>query len=346
MADPDIKSIVNRIDDGIYDLEPDFQRDLVWSQERQQKLIDSIIRKWHIPPIHLVKVEGKNKYEVLDGKQRLYSIYNFIKNKTPFYGNFLPGIDDFSDLHLKRFSEFPIDLQHEFEMIPVRIFLVTDVKMDEATELFLRLNQGVNVSASEKRNCIYGEVKEFLRDSLQIHSSLFKNETLGFENRRMAYQDSLDKIFFLEKTGNLDTKPNSRILERMYFDKLIDKNVRINLNTNLDLVETTLENFNMIHGFKLTKSVLLSYYWFLRELKNKNQYDPESAQKFLIKFEQWRNEQKDCYENNFEVNKKFVEFNTYLSKGWLDPASLKGRHRILTEFYSNFLKTGNFEDLK
>jgi len=346
VTDPDINSIVNRIKDGTYDLEPDFQRDLVWSQERQQKLIDSIIRKWHIPPIHLVKVEGKEKYEVLDGKQRLYSIYNFVMDKIPFYGNFLPGVEDFSEFHLKRFSEFPITVQHDFEMIPIRIFLVTDVKMDEATELFLRLNQGVNVSSSEKRNCIYGVVKESLREALHSHPILFDNNTLGFENRRMAYQDSLDKIFFLEKTGNLENKPNSRVLEKMYFDKKIDDNVRNSLNCNLNLLEKTIGGFYSKYEFKLTKSVLMSYYWFLRDVHLQNRYNQESVTKFLIKFEKWRDEQKISYENNFEVNKKFVEFSTYLSKGWLDPASLKGRHRILIEFYDRFLRNDTFEEIK
>ncbi|MDD1689722.1 MAG: DUF262 domain-containing protein [Methanoregula sp.] len=349
VTDPDIRSIVNRIEDGTYDLEPDFQRDLVWSIEKQQKLIDSIIRKWHIPPIHLVKVEGKEKYEVLDGKQRLYSIYNFVTDRFPFNGNFLPGVDDFSQFHLKHFSEFPSGLQKEIEMSPIRIFKVTEVKMDEATELFLRLNQGVNVSASEKRNCIYGPVKEFLRQMLNSHPKLFCDSTLGFENKRMAYQDSLDKIFFLEKIESLEFKPTSRILEKMYFEKKIDGRIQQNLDRNLDLVESTISGFNKMHGFKLTKSVLLSYYWFLRELNKQDRFNKKNASEFLINFERWRNEQKSFYESdldevNYRVNKKYVEFNTYLSKGWLDPSSLKGRHRILMEFYEKFLNTGVLEE--
>ena len=70
-SDQDIENIFNRINNGIYDLQPDFQRDIVWNREKQQKLIDSILRGWHIPPIHLVRIEGKEVYEVLDGKQEI-----------------------------------------------------------------------------------------------------------------------------------------------------------------------------------------------------------------------------------------------------------------------------------
>jgi hypothetical protein len=342
-ADPDISTIVNRIKDGTFDLEPDFQRDLVWSIEKQQKLIDSIIRKWHIPPIHLVRIEGKNIYEVLDGKQRLYSIYNFVNDEFPFNDNFIPGIEDFSEIHNKKFSEFPLYRKREFEKWTIRIFYVSDVQMDEATELFLRLNQGVNVSSSEKRNCIYGVVKEFLKEMLKDHPDLFKDETLGFENRRMAYQDSLDKIFFLEQKGSLDFRPHSRALERMYYEKIIENDVKTNFNLTLSAAEDVLHDLNKKNNYKLTKSTLISYYWFFRELIKNGNFEENLARNFIIEFESWREKEKNVYEEGRKVNISYVEFNTYLSKGWLDPSSLKGRHRILLEFYAKFLKNRPFE---
>ncbi|VVB86101.1 Uncharacterised protein [uncultured archaeon] len=340
-TDQDIGNIFGRIENGIYDLQPDFQRDIVWNQQKQQKLIDSIMRGWHIPPIHLVKIEGKEVYEVLDGKQRLFSIYNFLNDKFTFNAKFIPGMDDFKELHGKKFSQFPESVKNKFLFTTIRIFQVTDVRMNEATELFLRLNLGVTVADSEKRNCIYGPVKNFLREIINNYPKLFCIETLGFPNLRMAYQDVLDKIFFLEKKGNLDNKPNSKALEKMYFEKIINEAVEANLRKNLKLLESVLQNSN----HKLTKSTLMSYYWFLRDIQTIDNVNVMILSKFLKKFEDWRKNQEYRFENDMSVHNKYVEFETLLSEGWLDPHSLKGRHRILIDFYQEFLIKGKFGEV-
>ena len=340
-SDQDIENIFNRINNGLYDLKPDFQRDIVWNREKQQKLIDSIMRGWHIPPIHLVKIEGKDYYEVLDGKQRLYSIYNFLNDKFAFNAHFIPGVDDFDEFHRKKYSQLPDEIKNGFLFTKIRIFEVSDVKMNEATELFLRLNLGVTVAASEKRNCIYGPTKNFLRDVLNDYPFLFSKETLGFSNLRMAYQDVLDKIFFLEKNGNLENKPNSRALEKMYFEKTVDYEIKERLKNNLEIAENILKNLN----FKLTKSTLISYYWFLRIIRLTDDVDEMVLSNYLQKFEEWRSNQKSRLEKEMEVHIKYIEYESLLSEGWLDSSSLEGRHKILVDFYQDYLLNGKFGDV-
>jgi hypothetical protein len=339
-SDPDLITIVNRIKNEYYDLRPDFQRDFIWNVEKQQKLIDSIIRGWHIPPIHLVKVDGKQpeeKYEILDGKQRLNAIFQFYNDEFSFNGFFKPDFGHYNYLHGLKFSEFPLDKKNKFETTSLRVFYLSNVEEDEATELFLRLNQGVAVSASEKRNCIYGVVKENLREILAYYSDLFNNKTLGFENRRMAYQDALDKIYFLERAKSLDYKPTSNALEKMYFEETIDSDLIKRLNLTLEPTQKILYCLNEKYHYKLTKSTLISYYWFIRQLLFDNALEIPKARRFIIEFEKWRDELKNSYEQNKKVDKNFIEFTTYLSKGWLDPSSLSGRHRILMDLYKNFL---------
>lgn len=342
-SDSNISSIVQQIEQNIIDLQPDFQREIVWKVEKQQKLIDSLIRHWHIPPIHLVQIEGKEIYEVLDGKQRLFSIYQFYKDGFPFNGNFLPDAADFLELDKKKFSQFPQKIRNDFLYnTQIRFLYLTDVQSNEATELFLRLNYGTTVSASEKRNCIYGPIKNFLRQSIHEFPVLFSVATLGFPNYRMVYQDLLDKIFYLELKGNLENKPTSTSLEKMYFVQDIDDKVRTRFINTLENVEKIMSNFNEKFGFKLTKSVFISYYWFLREAIQKNHNDFDKLKKFLIKFEEWRKEQQKRIETDKSVNVKYIEFETFLSEGWLDPSSLSGRHKILTGFYQEFLRSGKF----
>lgn len=61
---------------------PTFQRNYVWDIKRASKLIESLIIGLPIPQIFLFG-EGNNKYLVIDGQQRLLSIYYFMKERFP-----------------------------------------------------------------------------------------------------------------------------------------------------------------------------------------------------------------------------------------------------------------------
>jgi len=71
------------IDDYIYriDLDADYQREKIWSREKQELLIDSIVQKIDIPKLYLAEIEDKKNfdYECIDGKQRMATFLNFFK---------------------------------------------------------------------------------------------------------------------------------------------------------------------------------------------------------------------------------------------------------------------------
>lgn len=61
---------------------PGFQRNYVWDISRASKLIESLILGLPVPQVFLYEVE-RNKFLVIDGQQRLMSIYYFIKQRFP-----------------------------------------------------------------------------------------------------------------------------------------------------------------------------------------------------------------------------------------------------------------------
>ncbi len=79
--DWNIATIVNFIDSGAVKI-PGFQRNFVWDLKRASKLIESIIVGLPIPQIFLYE-EGRNSFLVIDGQQRLMSIYYFTKQRFP-----------------------------------------------------------------------------------------------------------------------------------------------------------------------------------------------------------------------------------------------------------------------
>ncbi len=102
---------------GKYDMDPPYQRLSVWNLEKKAFFIDSILKNLPIPPVFLrQKIDnktGKTRYEVIDGKQRLTSIVEFIGDlfatsdeaDDPFHDEELAG-KLFSELEGEKLSQY------------------------------------------------------------------------------------------------------------------------------------------------------------------------------------------------------------------------------------------------
>jgi uncharacterized protein with ParB-like and HNH nuclease domain len=79
--DFNISTLFNLMDNNVIKIPP-FQRNYVWDIKRASKLIESIILGLPIPQVFLYE-RGKNDFLVIDGQQRLLSVYFFIKQRFP-----------------------------------------------------------------------------------------------------------------------------------------------------------------------------------------------------------------------------------------------------------------------
>ena len=75
------RTLVDFIDAGVINI-PGFQRNFVWDIKRASRLIESMIVGLPVPQIFLYE-KGSNKHLVIDGQQRLMSIYYFVKERFP-----------------------------------------------------------------------------------------------------------------------------------------------------------------------------------------------------------------------------------------------------------------------
>jgi uncharacterized protein with ParB-like and HNH nuclease domain len=63
---------------------PEYQREKqLWSDEKKSTLIDSILRDIDIPKLYFNRLKDKS-YEVIDGQQRLWSIWDFIDGQYSY----------------------------------------------------------------------------------------------------------------------------------------------------------------------------------------------------------------------------------------------------------------------
>jgi len=94
------------------ELNPPYQRKSVWSIKDRKFFLDTIFRNYPVPPVFIhreVDEAGKTTYNVVDGKQRLETIFLFYENKISVDSKF--GDEN---LNNKKFKDLSIDYKRKF----------------------------------------------------------------------------------------------------------------------------------------------------------------------------------------------------------------------------------------
>lgn len=220
-SDPDVETIISRIDADDLNLQPDFQRGEVWSRGKKQRLVDSILRDWHVPPIHVIETRETRMQEVLDGQQRLVAIRDFHRNEFPIDGSIEPKDPRIAALHGMKYRDLPADVRRQFNQFTIRVFRIVDYGSTEPAELFFRLNQPTNLTSAEQRNAYFGPVREQIRRLAEgLEYIGLGKEFLGFSNSRMAYDDVLSRAALSIERGTIAEKIASADLVERYRSEL------------------------------------------------------------------------------------------------------------------------------
>lgn len=206
--DFNITTIFNLIDSGAIEM-PVFQRNYIWDKKRASRFIESLILGLPIPQIFLYQ-KARNNFLVIDGQQRLLSVYYFIKQRFPLpekraalrqvfdENNGIPDSVLFDDTYFQDFKlqlskseegeKNPLDglrystlgmYKSNFEFMTMRCMAIrqNEPKEDDSSvfEIFSRLNTGgVNLTSQEIRACLYYSVF-FRMLSVLNQNSIWRN---------------------------------------------------------------------------------------------------------------------------------------------------------------------------
>lgn len=346
-TDVELEVIVNRIQTGDINLQPDFQRGEVWSEAKKKKLIDTILRGWKIPPVHMIPNKDKID-EVLDGQQRLVSIKDFYNNEFAIDGNIQPEDELITSLDGLYYSQLPISIQREFRRYAITIIRLTEYKPEEPAELFYRLNQPATLTAAEQRNAYIGATRDQIKELvIKFEKMGADKDIVGFSNSRLAYDEIISKFAYMIEINSLKRKITAGDISKRYReDKPFSKDT-------IDIVETTLEiyvqcmkeviNKHFYHP-KLSKATLISWLLYIAC----NNKDNCEYQELIFRFESTRDFLKNkiqdsLYENYSESVKRMGDkypfmdamFNIYnqrASMGSTDALSVIYRDIIINLF--------------
>lgn len=140
----------------LIDISPSYQRRLRWSRKKRSLLIESFLLNIPIPPVFLYE-RDYNEYEVIDGRQRLQAVSEFLSNNYS-----LTGLHYWPELNGERFNDLPGVIQKGLlrRSLPAVVLLAETVtpdkdEVDVRTVLFDRLNTGgEKLNPQELRNAL------------------------------------------------------------------------------------------------------------------------------------------------------------------------------------------------
>lgn len=153
------------------DPRPSFQRGYVWDKGRASRLVESILLNVPLPLIYTAEEADKTEV-VIDGQQRLLSVFGFVQGRfpreqTPFK---LTGLKLLKELNGLTFDKLEDGQKKAIQNYIFQIIKISNEShADVKFEIFERLNSGsVTLNAQELRNCVYrGNFNDVLRKLAQ-----------------------------------------------------------------------------------------------------------------------------------------------------------------------------------
>jgi|SRR5580698_8659902 hypothetical protein len=210
-----VRAVIDYYRDGRLNLDPVFQRQSVWHPKQREHLINSVFHGYPIPAIFLYRrideSTGAMMYEVVDGKQRIETLFMYT---SVIHGKFtarlfLPDSDraqavDYSFLRRKK-------LQSRIEDYLLQVIEV-EAGLSDIIELFVRINSTGNaLTRQEIRNAHFyrsGFLKTAKRLATRYESYFQEVGTIGAQQvRRMKHIELISELLY---SGHIEDVANKK----------------------------------------------------------------------------------------------------------------------------------------
>ena len=324
-------------------ISPEYQRNgEVWTKEKKQLLIDSILNDYDIPKLyfHLLpksSEESKFDYAIIDGRQRIEAIWGFMNGDFPLSEDFVL----LSNEDVRATGLTYADLAKEFPRLRVRldsyvlpIVLVETDEIELIEDMFSRLNEAVPLNAAEKRNAFGGPMAKSIRD---LADEPFFTEMVRFSNKRYQYREVATRFLFLEYCLN----NNGRLLDtkKPYLDKMVLNfkhasvlDVKPFFDRSYTIVQAMASIFSK-SDYLLRSQAIVTIYYLVFRIALENKQVIQISRTKLLDFLTALSDNKRAAEIDITTaNYDFLEFDRLSQQGTNDAYSIRERTRILCDF--------------
>lgn len=176
---------------------PNFQRQYVWNDKLASKLVESVLLNVPIPPCYLSENED-NELDVIDGQQRIYSLYRFLNNEFK-----LSGLEALTEINNKRFFELSSKEQRKIKTHTLRCVVITNESHPEIKfDVFERLNTNTApLNAQELRNCVNRGALNDLLGELSYDPRWLQIRGRKAPDKRLADEEIILRYFAFQILG-------------------------------------------------------------------------------------------------------------------------------------------------
>ncbi|MFZ2967551.1 MAG: DUF262 domain-containing protein [Sulfuricurvum sp.] len=217
-----VRELLTELKDERLVLAPDFQREFVWSLKQKSELVESILMGIPLPMIYFFEGDD-GVIQVVDGKQRLTSLFEFMENKFPLS----QSLSILTDLRGKKYNDLtPSErtkiARHQFVTQTIIPPTPDKIKFD----IFERVNRkGSTLNNQEMRNALYQGHSTRLLDDLAKYDSFLKATDEGISPMRMKDRYMILRFlaFYLWKKGISKDKEGKTVEYRSDIDDFLGK---------------------------------------------------------------------------------------------------------------------------
>jgi len=193
--------------EGILNIHPEFQREFVWKDPDQTRFIDSLVKQLPIPSMCFALDYKKQKWQVIDGLQRLSTIIRFLSDES-WYLSDLEDIDkNLAGRQVKELKKNTSELHHFYTQVENLTLPITVLRCDLEKKshtnymfkIFHRLNTGgMKLNNQEIRNCIYsGPFNTLLKELDKNKVWMMINKMKPGKSYRFTKQEIILRFFAL-----------------------------------------------------------------------------------------------------------------------------------------------------
>ncbi|MDG1571399.1 DUF262 domain-containing protein [Robiginitalea sp. M366] len=230
-----ISDIVDLIDKDKVNLSPYYQRKDIWTKNDQEALIDSILNNYPLPNLFIYNNEGI--MEVVDGQQRIRTIYRFVKNNiSSSRGEYFNSIkkEEFLNYKLPIIEIFNLDAD------------------DDIAEFYVLVNKkGKHLTTPELYKAEFHD-KKFMKlaeEILDEQSFIDLNLFTEASSKRMNDRSYVEELLAYLKYGIQDKKSN---IETIYKNDISDEEYEF-LKDLFIKVLTPIHALNDVHNLSRTR---------------------------------------------------------------------------------------------
>ncbi|KAJ7047222.1 hypothetical protein C8F04DRAFT_1063065 [Mycena alexandri] len=193
------EALYKQIHNGDIDLEPEYQREVVWPESKQIGIIDSIYRNFYIPPVIFavnVHDDGTEMRTCIDGKQRLTSIHRFVEGLIPHKDSHTGEKLWYRDNpdHRTRTPKKLLSQKYRnlFDGKAVVCVEYQDLEDADEREIFQRVQLGVALTPAEKLKVLATPRAQFVRT---LQDDFLNNDASGLGGAALAWDRSRGSDF-------------------------------------------------------------------------------------------------------------------------------------------------------